>query len=209
MPPPSSASSGSFSGRTLSDLGGDLAARIRPHLGEPLDHIPVAVRCRLGYAAPALRRACCIARPSGGLVIELERAGPPVDLAPQIERGLRADPRLPARCGPCATRPRASSRSSTGYDRVMVYRFDERRPWRGLRRASASRISSPFSATATRPPTSRRSPGASTSATGCGSWSMSTTRRCRCGRGCRRSPAATSTCPCASCAACRRSTSST
>jgi two-component system, chemotaxis family, sensor kinase Cph1 len=114
---------GELQGRTLSDLGGDLASRIRPHLGEPLDHIPVAVRSRLGYGHQPFD--CLFHRPpEGGLVIELERAGPPFDLTPQIERGLeRILPSGSLRA--LADETAALFKELAGYDRVMVYRFDE------------------------------------------------------------------------------------
>ena len=82
--------------------------------------------------------------PEGGLVIELERAGPPVDLSRQVERGA-ADASSPAASlrALCDETARIF-KDLTGYDRVMVYRFDERRPRRGLRRAARSRSSSPI-----------------------------------------------------------------
>ncbi len=66
-------------GGMLDRLRGDIGERIRPHLKDSLREIPRAVRCRVG--APPIDCDVLIHRPAdGGVVIELERAGPPVDL---------------------------------------------------------------------------------------------------------------------------------
>ena len=65
----------------------------------------------------------------------------------------------------------------------MVYRFDEDGHGEVFAE-SASRSSSLISAIAIPPPTSRRSPAASTSATASGSWPTSSMRRCRYGPDC-------------------------
>jgi light-regulated signal transduction histidine kinase (bacteriophytochrome) len=110
-------------GRHLDSIEGDLAEQLRPHLGDALKDVPRGVRCHIGD--PAKPYDGLIHRPDGGgLVIELERAGSPVDLSRHLERGLQtiiAAGSLRALC-------EAGSRifkQLTGYDRVMLYRFDD------------------------------------------------------------------------------------
>ena len=110
-------------GRSLDDLEGDLAARIRPHLSDPLDTIPIAVRCRVGGCGSGFD--CLLHRPpGGGLVIELERAGPAVALREHVENALEAILASSAMRGLCDEAAQIF-KDVTGYDRVMVYRFDE------------------------------------------------------------------------------------
>ena len=110
-------------GRSLEGLPGDLAARIRPHLGDPLHRIPRAVRCRIGQ--PGTEFDVLLHRPpDGGLVIELERAGPPIDLSRHVDRAMQTivtASSLRALCDATAK----IFKDLTGYDRVMVYRFDD------------------------------------------------------------------------------------
>ena len=110
-------------GRSLDDLEGDLAARIRPHLSDPLHTIPIAVRCRVGGRGSGFD--CLLHRPpGGGLVIELERAGPAVALREYVENALEAILASSAMRGLCDEAAQIF-KDVTGYDRVMVYRFDE------------------------------------------------------------------------------------
>jgi chemotaxis family two-component system sensor kinase Cph1 len=110
-------------GQPLADLDGDLLVRILPHLDPTLQGLPIAVRCRIG--CPAADFDGLLHRPpEGGLVIELERAGPSVDLSAQVASALdtiRAATSLRALCDETAT----LFQDRTGYDRVMVYRFDD------------------------------------------------------------------------------------
>lgn len=110
-------------GRALHELEGNLAERIRPHLNDPLHTIPIAVRCRMGRPGAAFD--CLLHRPpGGGLVIELETAGPPVDLSAHIESALQmivSSSSLRSLCDETAR----IFKELTGYDRVMVYRFDD------------------------------------------------------------------------------------
>lgn len=110
-------------GRRLGELDGDLAERVRPHLGAPLDRIPLGVRCHVGRPAAAfdglLHRP-----PEGGLVIELERAGPSLDLAGEVEGAIQAV-LATSSLRALADETARIFKSLTGYDRVMVYRFDE------------------------------------------------------------------------------------
>ena len=114
---------GALLGRNLVELPGDLAQRLRPHLSDPLDAIPRGVRCRIG--APASEYDGLVHRPAaGGLIIELERAGASVDLSRHVEGALhrvRAAASLRTLCDEAAE----LFKEITGYDRVMVYRFDE------------------------------------------------------------------------------------
>ena len=109
-------------GLPLGDLPGNLGRSIRPHLDDPLHKIPRAVRCRIGR--PATDYDCLIHRPpAGGLVVELERAGPSVDLSRNVEQSVQtilAASTLKTLCDETA----AIFKRLTGYDRVMVYRFD-------------------------------------------------------------------------------------
>jgi chemotaxis family two-component system sensor kinase Cph1 len=109
--------------RQLADLGGNLAEEVRRRLGEPLHSIARAVRCRIG--ATAAQWDGLIHKPSGGgIIVELEPAGPPVDLLKHMKGGLdrvTASNSLRELCNETA----ALYKQLTGYDRVMVYRFDD------------------------------------------------------------------------------------
>lgn len=108
-------------GSTIASLSGDLDRAIAPYLDDPLREHTLAVRARVGDG----RHDVFLHRPAGGgLAIELEPADEPVDLTLLVERGLRdivAAPTLRALCDSSA----ALLRDLAGYDRVMVYRFDD------------------------------------------------------------------------------------
>ena len=110
-------------GMPLAELDGDLLLRMLPHLGPTSQGLPIAVRCRIG--SPGADFDGLLHRPpAGGLIIELERAGPSVDLSKQIASALekiRTASSLRALCDEAAT----LFQDRTGYDRVMVYRFDD------------------------------------------------------------------------------------
>ncbi len=111
-------------GMSLAELDGDLLFRILPHLDPTSQGMPIAVRCRIG--SPAREFDGLLHRPpaGGGLVIELERAGPSVDLSRQIAQALqqiRTASTLRQLCDEAAQ----LFQDRTGYDRVMVYRFDD------------------------------------------------------------------------------------
>jgi len=106
----------------LEALGGNLARRVRAHLADALHRIPVAVRCTAGARARAfdvqMHRP-----PQGGLVIELERAGPrfePTRTVREAVATISAAPSLET-LGDDTAR---LFKQLTGYHRVMVYRFD-------------------------------------------------------------------------------------
>ena len=110
-------------GMPLADLDGDLLFRILPHLDPTSQGMPIGVRCRIG--TPSAEFDGLLHRPpAGGLIIELERAGPSVELSRQIASALekiRTASSLRALCDEAA----ALFQDRTGYDRVMVYRFDD------------------------------------------------------------------------------------
>ena len=110
-------------GKPLAELDGDLLFRILPHLDPTSQGMPIGVRCRIGN--PSAEFDGLLHRPpAGGLIIELERAGPSVDLAKQIASALekiRTASSLRGLCDETAT----LFQDRTGYDRVMVYRFDD------------------------------------------------------------------------------------
>ena len=110
-------------GREIASLPGTMAARIRAHLGAPLHRQAVAVRGRIGE--PAVEVDALIHRPvDGGLIVELEKAGAPIELRPLLDEATQTilnAPSLRALADETATLFKAM----TGYDRVMVYRFDE------------------------------------------------------------------------------------
>lgn len=114
---------GSPIGLPVSELKGDLAARMRPHISILLQTIPTAVRCSIGE--PSAEFDGLLHRPvGGGLIVELERAGPKVEMTVQVERALRRI-RSAATLSALAEETSEIFRSLTGYDRVMVYRFDQ------------------------------------------------------------------------------------
>jgi light-regulated signal transduction histidine kinase (bacteriophytochrome) len=110
-------------GRRLNELEGDLSACVYPQLDNPLLAIPVAVRCRLGSPPVAFDGLLHRAQ-GGGLVIELEQAGPPVELSRHVDGALQkivASSTIRTLCDEAAR----FFKDLTGYDRVMVYRFDD------------------------------------------------------------------------------------
>ena len=110
-------------GQRLDALDGDLLTCIRPHLDEPLTAMPQVFRCNVGSAPDSfdglVHRAA-----GGGLIIELERAGPPVDLSRHLESTLQSIVNASSIIALCDETARIF-RDLTGYDRVMVYRFDD------------------------------------------------------------------------------------
>ncbi len=113
-----------LTGRSLAAVAGDLAARLPGVLEDPLDSIPAVLRCRLG--SPAMPHDAMVHRPAcgSGLIIEFERAGETRDLSRQVEPALQGLLGAWSMRGLCEEAARIF-RAVTGYDRVMVYRFDE------------------------------------------------------------------------------------
>jgi two-component system, chemotaxis family, sensor kinase Cph1 len=114
---------GPIVGQRLERIPGDLAEKLRPHLDDTLQELPRGIRCRAGRPARALD--CLIHHPSGGgLIIELETAGPVVDLSHHLQRALKAIVAAPSLSALCDEASR-TFKALTGYDRVMIYRFDD------------------------------------------------------------------------------------
>lgn len=124
-----SANAAAFLARERSVLGVELGALapalvepLRARLGEPLDRIPAVIRCRLAEPIGALD-VLVHRPPEAGLVLELEPAGPSVDLARHVEKATAAI----LGCTSLKSLAEETTRvfkDLTGYDRVMVYRFD-------------------------------------------------------------------------------------
>ncbi len=115
--------SGTLIGRPLSEIDSGLLERIRPVLTESLRTIPRALRCKVGAKGKEFN--ALLHRPrGGGLVIELEQAGPPIDLTRDVERAILRILAAPSLRGLCNEAARIV-KGLTGYDRVMLYRFDE------------------------------------------------------------------------------------
>ena len=110
-------------GCKVEQIPGNLYERIKPHLDEPLHTIPIAVRGRIGDTGRdydiLLHRP-----PEGGLVIELEPAGNPVDLSMHVENAIQTILNASSLRILCDETARIFE-ELTGYDRVMVYRFDD------------------------------------------------------------------------------------
>jgi PAS domain S-box-containing protein len=114
---------GEIVGRSLETLEGDLFERIKPSLHDPISTIPLAVRCRIGDR-PDEFDALLHRPPEGGLVIELERSGPSVDFSNHVEKAIQTVVGAASLRELCDESVRIVQ-SLTGYDRVMLYRFDE------------------------------------------------------------------------------------
>ncbi len=113
----------SLTGISLSALPGDLATRVVRHLPDPLEKMPVVIHCQIG--SPAKRYNGLVHRPpGGGLVIEIERAEPPPALSQSLQVMLQAVLTATSRQGLCDEAARIF-REVAGYDRVMVYQFDD------------------------------------------------------------------------------------
>lgn len=110
-------------GCPLTEIDGDLLRCIRPHLSEAMRTIPVAVRCTVGRESA--RFDGLLHRPhEGGLIIEFEPAGDQVDLSDTVDNALQsilAASSMQSLCDEAAS----FFKEVTGYDRVMVYRFDD------------------------------------------------------------------------------------
>ncbi len=110
-------------GDRLRSLGGTLWQRTGGRLPDSIQSIPAAVRCTIGARGDSCN-ALVHRTPDGELVVEIERAGP---LAPFSE-GLESDVHSIVSATTLQTLCDESARifkDLTGYDRVMVYRFDE------------------------------------------------------------------------------------
>ena len=115
---------GDITSLCLKDIPGDLQERLQPHLADPLHDVPRGIRCHIGNPPEAFDGLLHRAR-GGGLILELERAGPPADLSGQLEHGLQTIIRSASLRALC-DETTGIFKALTGYDRVMVYRFDDR-----------------------------------------------------------------------------------
>lgn len=112
---------GQLPGRSLAALSADMAEQVRARLDQPLDRLPVVLRRPVWIDGQPL--AVVLHRPpEAGLVLEFERPGPPVDLAHHVETATSAI----LACTSLKSLAETTTRifKLTGYDRVMVYRFD-------------------------------------------------------------------------------------
>ena len=110
-------------GDRLRSLGGTLWRRTSGLLPDSIQSIPAAVRCTIGVRGDPCN-ALIHRTPDGELVVEIERAGPPAPFSEALESAVQsivAATTLQALCDESAR----IVRDLTGYDRVMVYRFDE------------------------------------------------------------------------------------
>lgn len=110
-------------GCTLEELGGDVAKHLTPLLTSPLPGDIVMLRCKAGRGANEFD-VLAHTPSGGGLLIEFERAAPPVDLSEQLETALQSIVASSSLRGLCE-QTASIFKSLTGYDRVMIYRFDE------------------------------------------------------------------------------------
>ena len=119
--------------RPLAALGGDLAAQVAA-LADTLAVEPVSLQGTVGAGGGRRLEGALHRAPGGGLVLELEALAPPPALptAPHPE-GAELHARLAAAAQRFTAAPSIGAltdaiasvvRDLTGYDRVMVYRFD-------------------------------------------------------------------------------------
>ena len=114
---------GEIHGQYLDAIPGDLAEKLSPHLVDSLQDVPRGVRCHIGDPTRAFD--CLVHRPGGGgIIIELERAGSSVDISRHLEQGLHTIISAASIRALCDETSRIF-KSLTGYDRVMIYRFDD------------------------------------------------------------------------------------
>jgi len=114
---------GELLGLTLQDLGGSLADRVQSLIPQSLKEIPAAVRCRvatLDFELDGLLHR----HPDCGLIVELAASSPPLDLSALVCDALRAISAT-ASLQTLADESARIFKDLVGYDRVMLYRFDE------------------------------------------------------------------------------------
>ncbi len=110
-------------GRSVSDLPGDLVHILRRHAGKSARSMPVATRARIGVRNESFD-VLLHHPPAGGLVVECEPAGPGHAHAEQVGRSLQTIVNASSLLALCDAGARAF-REIAGYDRVMIYRFDQ------------------------------------------------------------------------------------
>lgn len=109
-------------GRPLRALARGLHQCIAPLLAGRLDQIPVMVRCALGSAGRSwtglVHRTA-----AGELILELQPWHAATDVAERVAEALQSIPGAPSLRSLCDHAARLF-KDLTGYDRVMIYRFD-------------------------------------------------------------------------------------
>ncbi len=114
---------GPIIGRPLADFGKDLARCLLEEGRDLASAIPVALRCR--FANANVEYDVLAHRPAdGGVIVELESASAPLDVSPVLSEAfdkIVVSPTMRALCDETAK----IFKSIAGYDRVMVYRFDD------------------------------------------------------------------------------------
>ncbi len=110
-------------GRPIALVASGLALRLKDYQRQPHYSAPISIRCKVDGSGAEF--TALVHRPSdGGLVVELEPAGPPMDPVPLLTDAfdqIVACYSLGALCDETAK----IFKKIAGYDRVMVYRFDE------------------------------------------------------------------------------------
>jgi light-regulated signal transduction histidine kinase (bacteriophytochrome) len=109
-------------GLPIKALGGDLSKRLRELPDNP-EVIPYVVRCHLADETRPMN-ALLHRSSAGEVVVEIEDSGPSSDASAELERAMQAI----TGAGSLACLGEESARifkEITGYDRVMIYRFDE------------------------------------------------------------------------------------
>jgi light-regulated signal transduction histidine kinase (bacteriophytochrome) len=110
-------------GRPLASLADDLARQLGEYLREPPHSVAASMRCRADDTGAEF--TALVHRPAdGGLIVELEPAGPTMDpsalLTEAFDRVVACHT-LGSLCDEAAK----IFKTVAGYDRVMVYRFDD------------------------------------------------------------------------------------
>jgi light-regulated signal transduction histidine kinase (bacteriophytochrome) len=107
----------------LPDLSLELSERVVALADAGVDDLPTPLRCRLG-SPPRPFEALVHRLPEGGIAVELEPAAPRVDVTKTLESTLQtilSSLTLRELCDDTAR----IFKNLSGYDRVMVYRFDD------------------------------------------------------------------------------------
>lgn len=110
-------------GRRLGDLGGNIAKLVDARLSTSLQTLPVSFCCQIGKPEKSCD-ALMHQLPDGNLIVEFERAGRAVDGAAHIDSALKSILEAASLRNLCEETTRFF-KDLTGYDRVMVYRFDD------------------------------------------------------------------------------------
>jgi two-component system, chemotaxis family, sensor kinase Cph1 len=110
-------------GARVRALGGNLWERTRRRLPDSIATIPMAAPCQIGARSDCLN-TLLHRTPEGELVVEIENDGGPADYSEAIESAVPSIVAATALQALCDETARIFKRL-TGYDRVMVYRFDE------------------------------------------------------------------------------------